>query len=303
MLYITVIADTRENCDRLTEAMMEQVEETTAQLQALYGDYSVVLFSDTTLETIREDIVENKQTVADAIVDYETKITALGTNLTTDEKTYYEALVAREELRSDDAAQDGAETISVPQMTYLHPKYMLLGAVLGLLVAVAYIVLRYINSGTLHVPDEVKTRYGVELLACVAAQQPKHSGADRLLRRMFHREQSEEENANELRMAETQARIIMNREALKRICITGSFRDEQGAQTVSQLQSALAGNAESIISCASPLTDVDALNELVAADGVVLIESVARSKVADIRREVELCRSNGTVIVGAIVLR
>jgi hypothetical protein len=134
-------------------------------------------------------------------------------------------------------------------------------------------------------------------------QQPKRGAVDKLLLRLFHREQSEEKNANALRMAETQAQIIMEREALKRICITGSFQDEQGAQIVSQLQQALAAQAEIVISEASPLTDANALNELVAADGAILIESAERSKAADIRREVALCRANGTAIVGAIVLR
>jgi hypothetical protein len=303
MLSITVIADTQENCDRLTEAMMEQVDATTAKLQAVYGDYSVVLFSDTTLDSLCEDIVESKQKVADAIVEYENKITALSANLSTDEKDYYEALVACEELTEDSAAQGDAAPVVIPQMKYLHLKYMLLGAVLGLFVAVVSIMFRYILSGTLHMPEDIKTQYGVELLGCVTVQQPKRGAVDKLLLRLFHREQSEEKNANALRMAETQAQIIMEREALKRICITGSFQDEQGAQIVSQLQQALAAQAEIVISEASPLTDANALNELVAADGAILIESAERSKAADIRREVALCRANGTAIVGAIVLR
>jgi hypothetical protein len=202
------------------------------------------------------------------------------------------------------ATLDGTESIVVPKMKYLYPKYLLLGAVLGLFVAAAYIMFRYIISGTLHVPDEMKNYYGVELLGCVAVQQPKHSAVDMFLLRLFRRERSEEENANEMRMAEAYARIIMNREALKHICITGSFRDERSAQTISQLQSALAENAESITSGnASPLTDVNSLNELVAADGVILVERVECSKAANIRREVELCRANGTAIIGAIILR
>ena len=192
------------------------------------------------------------------------------------QREYYEMLIS-----SDGNAEGSAPVppFEASQPSMIQPKWILIGAVLGMLIACVCVALPYLASGKLRTAKDLELAFGVPVLASVdkagkAELDVISSGIADLIR-----------NGNY-----ASALLFSNAKAPDEAVCTGiAEKLEKAGVSVSTLYTG-AGEA-------------DLVQNMSAANAAVLLEKIGKSKYTDIRDTIEKCRAYGVQVLGSIVMK
>lgn len=192
------------------------------------------------------------------------------------QREYYEMLISSDMTKDGNAAVPAYEP---SQPSRIQPKWIVIGAVLGALLACVCIAFPYLASGKLRTAKDLELAFGVPVLASVdkageAELDVISSGIAELFR--------SGEYASTLLFSNAKAPD-------EAICTGVAEKLEKVGISVSKL-CAGAGEAELV-------------RNMSAANAAILLEKVGKSKYTDIREAIEKCRAYGVQVLGCIVTK
>ena len=191
--------------------------------------------------------------------------------MTSAEKSYYNVLV--KELSGTDMSITEKD-ISSPGL--LQPKWLVIGAVLGLLLGACMIAMVYVLSGKLRVPEDMEVTYHVPVLATV------NSTA-----------------SIELESTAKGIRRLMQEKQLTRLAISAA--NTERAKAISEEMIAVLMMQNISTSLVSSNQGVFA-GEVCDVDAVLFVEQVGKSRYSEIENRTAVCRNYCIPIAGAIVI-
>lgn len=180
-----------------------------------------------------------------------------------------------DELEDSDETGKTAKKDETPKAS-ISKKYLVVGAFLGLVLAVVIIVLRYMFDPTIKTSKDLQMFYGTNFIGDVAQADGALLAASKIINMCSNRQ-------------------------IKKVLIAGKMATENEA-AIKEVVDAVEKKGIVADIIGDILTDADAVQTLEARSNVVLVEAVRKSKYEDFNQEKALCESLDAQLLGYIAI-
>ncbi len=299
-MTITIYAPDEDTAKNIGKIIKDEVSSQKSELEKLFGSFDISLVTDKYSETVADDILSVKQGYVSNLNTIFTAMNNLSKNMTTAQTAYYNALVAQYMYDGSDddivsTAVDTSETSTESTKISLDTKNCVVGILVGIIIVVLIEVLKYIYTAQIKRAEDMDYTFGVKVFG---VQSPEKKGLDKLLEKAFCTRALSYSNEERLSMISAGIAISAEKNDIKDLYITGSVSDDALAK---KLAESLKDKLESVTFGRSVLVDPASLEKMSKCDAVVLIERTHDSRCDEIKNELDICKTSGVKVLGAVV--
>ena len=295
VLKLRIIARSEEECRKINDLLLAQLEEITPALRDVCGDFSFQLLgSEYSVEVAPDLFLADEEASKLAKTSWENYSSYYFKNLNEAQQHYVDALILG--LDSVKGSSNDLENASGTRIFL--PKYILVGALLGAFVAVFCLFFSILLGGRLLNPEDLTASYGVPAIGTMHLSGKKWRLFQRALR--FPPNNDKAAADADLEMIITDIRIAAGKKGWKKLFLASSSADEATKQTLSLLSEHLKDHVDSVCYACSVAQDPFSLEALSASDAVVLVERVDVSLRSEIQKTLALCQKYGVPVLGCV---
>lgn len=182
-------------------------------------------------------------------------------------------------------------------------KYIVLGAIAGLIISAVVISLKYAGSKTIKTVADLEKGYGLQVFGYFDSEiefDKKHkTKLDKKLKNARRKKKHKLAFEENIELTATKIQIAVEKLNLKNICLITDIENDQDLMT--KIVDKLNGKINVTI-IKNILAKADALQDMSKMDGAILIEQIDESNDKDINDERLLCSKYGLNIMGVIIL-
>lgn len=289
----SVVSTSEESCEQMLKIIREKVAELDAECAAGgYETYRALEVNDAVRLVTNNDYLNRQKANIDQLGTYLSNVQRLEATFEEDDLIYYnETYLAREyEMKEEESSEllgtAGAETgpVSVNPI-----KWLVIGIFLLCVCWGGYFMLKYLLDKHIKTSDEVKT-YRIPLIGCLEGQKKQYKGLDALIEKMAGKSKSPADSVDYI------AASIEAMDA-KEILLCGDLKDETARQVMDSLKEKCAR----IEISEYPGQDSAAL-ERAGERALVFLVQIGKTTRTELQRELEVCRMQKIVVLGAVVM-
>lgn len=305
ILNIRIYAMNQEQCGQIAEIIKDRMQVYTQQLQLTFGQFIVNPVAEQYYMSSDNEINDQKSAAINAVDSAYAAMKDASAGLTEDQKIYYDLLVKPVEEENANATEQAAITATtLPAVQYVNIKYILIGLLAGMFLAVCYHAVVYIMTGTVKDVDEVKTVTMLPVFGSVLKSEKhyRYNIVDRWIDSLFNNGKKED---NELLLERIGHEIAMLAEQKnnKHLLLVFQNDEPEMKKQAERLMAKLQECGLDVAGTDGLLTDnTEVLKQLENTDGVVLIEQLMKSDRNQIRDAIELCRRCQAEVLGSVVI-
>lgn len=301
---INIVAEDREKCEKIAEIVKNTIDENLSAVREICGGFDIKLASEQTFEISNKDLMSAQQSAVTSLNSLKSSINNLPYGMTDDQKTYYYALLDNDETvnldtygEDDENTEDKLEVpeIVVPQIQYVNIKYLLLGLILGAIVACGWVALKYLLSAKLRVTGDITEVFEMNVLGNVAENGRK---IPKLFRKPYHDVPMEKQ----LQVITSRIQVMAEKEKMTKIFVTGSAMTDCLKILCEKLSNELEEDGVVCFVGDSVLYDPMEVKRMADADGVVFIEQIDVSRYDEIAEEKKISARMHMEILGCVVV-
>ena len=192
---------------------------------------------------------------------------------------------------------------------HFSPKYLLIGAILGLILAAIIIIIKYIATSTIKTAQEAEENLNLQILARTPGSSKfydkRKTGLDRWLRRVKQKNKqklSEEENEE---LVAAKLRIAAEKQDLKQVCFVIDSNVDLERMQCRDFFTEIAsktGEAPKAVVLDNILGSPGALKKMAENDGAVIVFQTETTRFNDVQYERILCEGSGVVVLGTVII-
>lgn len=298
LLTITIVAENENDCDAIAEIVKSKINAEMASVRSVFGDFDLTLASETYFENADKDLITVQQQMMTSLNGLKTAISNLINGMTDDQKSYYYALLDNEEIIT--SGKDETDTtdafvmpeMTVPEITYVNVKYIVIGFFLGIVVACGWMMFKYIVSGNLRMVRDVQEVFGIAVLGCITTKKHK----------VFKKPYDAFSEEEQVEMIVSGMQIVAEKEHMKSFYVTGTATSTCCMEVCKKIQEAAMNRGITCKDGKSVIYDPKSAEEMAKTDGVVLVEQIDVSNYEEIAREKELSKKYHVPVVGCVVI-
>lgn len=310
ILTISVVGQDQDACEKMMAVIEQVVENETAGLKALYGDFDITELHKQYYQGANSSLLMTQQTQVTSLNNIKSAMNNITSTLTDEQKEYYTALLDQEtasRMEEDPEAEEETESAPavIPQAKVISLKYMVLGAFVGAFLACCFIAFRYLIAGALRVKEDLEEVFKTPLLGSLTVTDVGHrflGQIDGWIVSLFAGRRPKFSEEERIEMICAGIRIAAQKADMQSVYLTSACHDEKSEQIRELLCDKLQGEVKTIAHGKSVVYDPESLERMVASDGVVLVEMVDASLYADLQKELELCKMYKIPVIGSVVL-
>lgn len=256
----------------------ERMDAYSQKLSAV-APHTLTLFEEQYSVTCATKLVSLKNDRFGNLITYNDRTTSYEGLLSDKQKESAQKIVAaqkeNDELEDSDETGKTAKKDETPKAS-ISKKYLVVGAFLGLVLAVVIIVLRYMFDPTIKTSKDLQMFYGTNFIGDVAQADGALLAASKIINMCSNRQ-------------------------IKKVLIAGKMASENEA-AIKEVVDAVEKKGIVADIIGDILTDADAVQTLEAKSNVVLVEAVRKSKYEDFNQEKALCESLDAQLLGYIAI-
>ena len=250
-----------------------------SQKLSAVAPHTLTLFEEQYSVTCATKLVSLKNDRFGNLMTYNDRTTSYEGLLSDKQKESAQKIVSAQ--KENDELEDSNETgktankDETPKAS-ISKKYLVVGAFLGLVLAVVIIVLRYMFDPTIKTSKDLQMFYGTNFIGDVAQADGALLAASKIINMCSNRQ-------------------------IKKVLIAGKMATENEA-AIKEVVDAVEKKGIVADIIGDILTDADAVQTLEAKSNVVLVEAVRKSKYEDFNQEKALCESLDAQLLGYIAI-
>ena len=301
-IKVTIQQADTENCTKLADAVKAYIVEQQKKLNSELGSHTIKLVSETTGIAMDRALMDEQVKCGNNIADLQTKITNAKADFTEEQAQYYELLTWKaSEQETQIEQKPGAEEISVPAPA-VSKKYVLLGAILFVFVYAAVLCLVYIFNTKVRASDELQRLYNIPQIGLVVRESKRKLLLDRWADslRNYGKRKFSVEQSMELAFAAVKIATVKN--GVNNICLMGCNMSAGSDQVCESLKAALEKEQINVTLLDNVLYDAEAMEQMNAMQGAVLVEKAGSTLYNEVTSELELLKSQGITVLGGIIV-
>lgn len=250
-----------------------------SQKLSAVAPHTLTLFEEQYSVTCATKLVSLKNDRFGNLITYNDRTTSYEGLLSDKQKESAQKIVSaqkeNDELEDSDETGKTAKKDETPKAS-ISKKYLVVGAFLGLVLAVVIIVLRYMFDPTIKTSKDLQMFYGTNFIGDVAQADGALLAASKIINMCSNRQ-------------------------IKKVLIAGKMATENEA-AIKEVVDAVEKKGIVADIIGDILTDADAVQTLEARSNVVLVEAVRKSKYEDFNQEKALCESLDAQLLGYIAI-
>ena len=250
-----------------------------SQKLSAVAPHTLTLFEEQYSVTCATKLVSLKNDRFGNLMTYNDRTTSYEGLLSDKQKESAQKIVSaqkeNDELEDSNETGKTAKKDETPKAS-ISKKYLVVGAFLGLVLAVVIIVLRYMFDPTIKTSKDLQMFYGTNFIGDVAQADGALLAASKIINMCSNRQ-------------------------IKKVLIAGKMATENEA-AIKEVVDAVEKKGIVADIIGDILTDADAVQTLEAKSNVVLVEAVRKSKYEDFNQEKALCESLDAQLLGYIAI-
>ena len=305
ILSIQIYAGSEEQCEQVAEIVKKRVLEYTEQLQQIFGNYTVNAISEQYYISSDSNLNMQKSDVVNAVNDAYTALKNISSGLSEKQMTYYNLLVKgiEDKTTSKENTDETAEITANVQ--YISMKYILIGLLAGMFLAVCWYAVVYIMTQTVKDVDEVKIITNLPVFGTVLRnnENGKRNIVDRWIDSWFAHNKKSENNELLLTRISHEVAMLAGQKDKRNLLVACSESDQNLKKQADSLVEKLRELGMNVTSTDSLVSDnTEVLKQLESADSAVFVEQLMKSERNQIREAVELCRRCQVEVLGSVIV-
>ena len=304
VLTIKVVGDSQSLVDDLTSYVKEKMNTWKSSVTEASGIHSIRLLQENTKE--HSDTAEDTEQIptADGSVQLKSEESVLSlqnsfnSSLTDTQNQLNNLRTFQSNLREPSSDEAGSAVSWKKEIV----KYGGIGFVVGILLLLLWYCLAYICSGKLREEEDLQKRWNVEQLAEYAHPLKHHAAFDRFLQTHIGPRMGEPDMnlVVECAAAAIDVKAGLEQETTGSVLLLSSLGKEMAEKVADSLSHSLKNvRAEA---GGNVLHSAEAVRRLQTQKMVVLVEETGKTKVSDLEEEIKKIRSNGGIILGAVLV-
>ena len=268
-MKISICADAEELANQIADVLEQETENYCSQLQSKYGQFEVSGANRIQNSILDESVFELQQTKIASVSTLRTQMDAIGNDFTENQKTYYEALVKNDE--TSDEKFEGK---------IISKRYIILGFVLGFIVFIAYVVLRYLMQKAIRNRSDLQDLYHIYTFG-VTNNKDGYEGIEKIAKQIV---------------------ACATTNGIHKIGLIGTDDTENTEKFLKTLEKRLKNEKiESL--CGVGIENISYVLQNVGSAGyVVLVERKDGSLFEDVEKEISMCEKCNIQILGNIII-
>lgn len=305
ILSIQIYADSEEQCEQVAEIVKKRVMEYTEQLQQIFGIYTVNAISEQYYISSDSDLNMQKSDVVNVVNEVCTVIKNITSGLSEKQIGYFNLLTKDCEdqtLVKEDTQETANMTANVQ---YISMKYVLIGLLAGMFLAVCWYAVIYIMTQTVKDVDEVKIITNLPVFGTVlrSNENGKRKIVDRWIDSWFAHNKKSENNELLLTRISHEVAMLAGQKDKRNLLVACSESDQNLKKQADSLVEKLRELGMNVTSTDSLVSDnTEVLKQLESADSAVFVEQLMKSERNQIREAVELCRRCQVEVLGSVIV-
>ena len=290
ILSIQIYAGSEEQCKQVAEIVKTRVLEYTEQLQQIFGNYTVNAISEQYYISSDSDLNMQKSDVVNVVNEVCTVIKNITSGLSEKQIGYFNLLTKDREdqtLVKEDTQETANMTANVQ---YISMKYVLIGLLAGMFLAVCWYAVIYIMTQTVKDVDEVKIITNLPVFGTVlrSNENGKRKIVDRWIDSWFAHNKKSENNELLLTRISHEVAMLAGQKDKRNLLVACSESDQNLKKQADSLVEKLRELGMNVTSTDSLVSDnTEVLKQLESADSAVFVEQLMKSERNQIREAVE----------------
>ena len=305
ILSIQIYAGSEEQCEQVAEIVKTRVLEYTEQLQQIFGNYTVNAISEQYYISSDSNLNMQKSDVVNVVNEVCTAIKNITSGLSEKQIGYFN-LLAKDCEDQTLVKEDTQETANlIANVQYISMKYVLIGLLAGMFLAVCWYAVIYIMTQTVKDVDEVKIITNLPVFGTVLRSNDngKRNVIDRWIDSWFAYDKKSENNDLLLTRISHEVAMLAGQKDKKCLLIACSENDQNVKKQADSLVEKLRELGMNVTSTDSLVSDnTEVLKQLESADSAVFVEQLMKSERNQIREAVELCRRCQVEVLGSVIV-
>ena len=295
-----------EQCEQIAEIIKDRMQVYTQQLQQTFGQFIVNSVAEQYYMSSDSEINDQKSDAIDAVSSAYSAMQNASAGLTEDQMTYYNLLVKPIEEEKVQENDKGVETAITPTVQYVNIKYILIGLLAGMFLAVCWYAVIYIMTQTVKDADEVKAVTNLPVFGMVLKNKQTEKGnrIDRWIDSWFaHGRKSEDTELLLMRISHEVAMLAEQKNMQHLLLTVYESNGEETREYAEDLAEKLS-ELGMTVTCTDGLisNNTEVLKQLEYADGAVFVEQLMKSDRKEIRDAVALCERCKVEVLGNVVI-
>lgn len=289
ILTITVMGEDPEFVDGVMEALLGQMEAVKGNITDIISSHTVTTIARSSYNSVSTSLMDRQKANTDQLTELENRIETLRLDRQKLDSAF----------QTDTDAWNNVEEPVIGGAASSVAKYLLIGFLLGGVLACGVVVVRFLLDGMVYSASELNRSTGLPVLGALASDRTKKAGK---LDAKLYQMEGRPDGSADAEMLCLMAQTIRSRAPeAKNILVTGDLPADQLEALAAALQATEPLRGQSVTAAESILKAAATVPHVVAADAIVLAADCTVTRTDAVREQNEKIVRLGKQILGCIV--
>ncbi len=291
--YINISYADMEKLQEISDVVKSLLEQKSTELQKV-GSHSLELISESQNVVVDTTLIDRKSNMTTSMTTLKTQLQTMKTAMTPQQTAIFEAEM--EEIRGEKETEEESG-FSI--------KYVILGAIVGMFLACAWIACRMLFTARLQSSEEIRSMYGIRLLGEVSASSDKKrflSVIDKKILAVKNRRKKYLPLEKQIKVVAASIALSCKQEGIDCVYMTGSEYEKADAAVLERMKKELSDQKIKVRDGENISYDAASLQTCIETGNIVFVEQKGQSIYDEIYREINLAKEQKGNILGAVVL-
>lgn len=289
LLTIRAYGADEATANKILDALLVRMEDVRPTIQSTVGSHSIAQLTRTSTVSVMTLLRDSQQQNRDDLTNLQNQVTTLEAADRVLEQSIEDEQQALEAMKLPEAPKEGTSM----------PKLIVLGALLGAVLACGVVVVKFLLDGMVYSASELNRSTGLPVLGALASDRTKKAGK---LDAKLYQMEGRPDGSADAEMLCLMAQTIRSRAPeAKNILVTGDLPADQLEALAAALQATEPLRGQSVTAAESILKAAATVPHVVAADAIVLAADCTVTRTDAVREQNEKIVRLGKQILGCIV--
>ena len=290
----------RDILEEVSDLIPAFLNDNTQHISKTIGAHSLKLLSSDIRTVTDDDLAKLQSSYRSMLQTYDAQWKNLQASMTEAQVRQVDKELYGISDEIPDQASAGVEQVSV-QKPKISLKYILLGAIIGVIVAIGWHICMVLLAGRLQFTEEIKSLYEIPVLG-VVGEKKKQMVIDRLLLRLRARFKRNLSDAEKFEILLGNIEIICKQRNIKELYITGTEYNQLNEEMLNRTKEGIRKLGITLYEGNNVCYDMKSQKKMLDIKYVVVIEILELSRYREMEQEKNLILDKEIDLLGCIVV-
>ena len=282
----------QESCERLADDVVSCISDYVNTLSSKMYTHTVTMINCSYSNMVDSSVAQKQSDCMTAITTLKDQTKQLTDQLSTTQK-----LVLEKESQETSSATDRTADV---EKVFISKKYICLGGVIGIILAIIYIVIVYLLRGTINSSNDIKYLYNSRVLAEIPV-----SGKNILYRKVREKllkDSASNDRESALELLVSNVKYECEKNDIHEMILAYACEDKYMQTWVEEVERQLETAGIKLCKVSGGLEQAQAVEEMSHLKNIVLVEKLSGARYETITREMEICMEHNMELMGIVTL-